>query len=389
MITSTIFYYKDNLTKLDFLFLKNKGYNTQEIYWLDFSFLSKLKKNDLLFIDIYYYDKIKENLPTHFIFTIILYRSHEYIPIETRKRYLLDKHINHIIFFITTHLDTETIDYDLSIHTKCYSFGSVLPSDMFKHPTNRNKKFNFYNRAVNLRRLKVFELIKKRGIKLDNCYYTFMGKIIKNDFMNTPEMKNNILYRRYTNVDTLKEFYLQKTRGDYEIDIDFIESFKDEFIVHKDSGYMQIEEMFPILNESLDSYISFIIESSDDSGMDLRITEKLFRAFLSKNIFLVLQCNKLTTALNNHNIYTFDDVFGLEKGWDNTKSEIERIELFTDTIEKINNKSLDDIQTIYNRKDIQERLEFNYQFALKAINDEHICNEIESKLLLLNNKVFI
>jgi hypothetical protein len=385
----TIFYYKDNITQLNFEYLKNKGYSTKEIFWLDFSFLQELTKGDLLFIDIYYYDKIKKFLPINFMFTIVMYRSHEYIPIETRKRYLLDKHVNHILFFITTHLDKETIDYDFSIHSKCFSFASVLPLNMFKHPIKRNKIFNFYNRAVNLRRLKVFELIKKRGIVFKNCYYTFMGKIIKNDFMNTTEMKSNVLYRRYTNVDTLNEFYLQKTKGDYPIDIDFIESFKDEFIVHKDSGYMQIEEMFPILNESLDSYISFIIESSDDTGIDLRITEKLFRAFLAKNIFLVLQCSKLTSALNNHGIHTFDDVFGLDIGWDNTKSEIERIEAFTNAIERINNTSLDNIDSIYNTEDIQQRLQSNYDFAVKAASDKYLYDEIESKLLLLNNKGFI
>lgn len=380
-----IFYYKDNITQLDFKHLAKRGYNTNEIFWDDFSFLQNLNKNDFLFIDLYYYDALKDKFPTNIKLNIIIFRSHEYIPVETRKNYLNTKCHNHILYFITTHLDKETIGYDFSIYAKCFSFGKVLPIEMFKHPQKRNKKFNFYNRAINLRRLKVFELLKKKNITLSNCYYTFAGKIIQSDFMENPLFANNILYRRYKNVNTLKEFYIQKSKGDYEIDIDYIESFKNEFVKYEDTGYLKTEEMYPLIYESLDSYISFIIESSDDTGNDLRITEKLFRAMLSKNIFLVLQCSRLTKSLNAVGIQTFDEVFNLNNGWDDSKVEINRINDFTSAIEYINNFDIEKIENIYLSDEIQKKLEINYQLAKKSTSEEEIYKEIENKLISTMN----
>ena len=152
---------------------------------------------------------------------------------------------------------------------------------------------------------------------------------------------------------------------------------------------MQIEEMFPILNESLDSYISFIIESSDDSGLDLRISEKLFRAMLSKNIFLVLQCNGLTKSLNAAGIQTFNEVFNLNNEWDNSKVELNRINDFTSAIEYINNFDIKKIEDIYLSDEIQKKLEINYQLAKKSTSEEEIYKEIEKKLISTMNGTII
>jgi hypothetical protein len=375
---------------LDFHFFKKIGYDVIRFDELNFDFLLKLKNNDILYVDYELYKTIDKIINPNLKIVIFIYRNHEFLPITIRKKIIKDKSVNHQIFFITTHLDDKTHSFDLSLSAKCFSFIDIfwhkINSDI---PTFRNKSFNLFNRNVNLRRLKVFELLKKQDIKLNDCYFTFAGTIIQTPFFDLPIFATNPLWRKYKNTHSLREYYELKSRGEYEIDIDFIESHRSDFFSYHDSGYLVKEDMDIIYEQSLDSYISFITESVDDAGIDLRITEKTIRAFLCKNIFLPLASNEFSKSLRKYNLKTFEDVFGLEFGWDENKSEIERIHTFVDKISYINNLSMEDIKKIYNRSDIQERLNHNYNFIMNALKSETLYSEIKSKIHILNNKSFL
>ena len=94
--------------------------------------------------------------------------------------------------------------------------------------------------------------------------------------------------------------------------------------------------------------------------------------FLCKNIFLPLQCIGFSRALRNHGIQTFEDVFGLDENWDETNSETKRIELFISALKKINNLSLEEVKEIYNKEDIQKRINNNYRIYKNYYNFYYI-----------------
>ena len=146
--------------------------------------------------------------------------------------------------------------------------------------------------------------------------------------------------------------------------------------------------MFKEINTlSADSYISFIIESSGDSGDDLRITEKTLRAWLYKNIFLSLQCSGFNRALRNNGIETFEDVFGLDADWDETQSETQRIETFVNALKSFNELSMDEVKQIYNSDSVQKRLINNYKVVNGCFNSLNAIMEID-KLISYENNVF-
>jgi hypothetical protein len=381
------FIYHNEYHGIEFSRFENNGYTLIEIPQSDSSYIDKIQNGDVLFIKLDDIDLINEKVNSNLKLTIFLHINHEYCNKYRRNDIIKNKNNNHNIFFITTHLDDETLEYDLSLKSKCLSFKMAFSNDI-KSNSVRSKKFNFFNRSVNLRRLKVFELLKVNNIELKNCYYTF-GNIIKRN-----------TFKDVTNISEF--FYFRSKPGggrsndDLTIDIDLLDSHRDEFLLLEDRdlvehGIIQSSsdaEMYREINtQSADSYASFIIESSSDSGDDLRITEKTIRAWLYKNIFLSLQCSGFNRALRNNGIETFEDVFGLEADWDETQSETQRIETFVNALKRFNELPIEVVEKIYNSDSVQKRLENNYRFLNDSFNPFNMIVEIE-KLISYENNVY-
>ena len=349
----------------------------------DYSYINKIANGDVLFIKLDDIDYINENINKDYKLTIFLFINHEYCNRHRRKSIIDNKNPNHKIFFITTHLDNDTIEYDLALRSKCIPFTLVFSNDI-ELKEFRSKKYNFFNRSINLRRLKAFELLK--GTNLLDCYYTF-GNIIKKD--------------TFDNVSNTKEFLEFRNRNgrsddDLIINVDLLDSSEHEFLLLEnredvENGVIQSSsnaEMYREINTlSADSYVSFIIESSSDSGDDLRITEKTIRAWLYKNIFLSLQCNGFNRALRNNGIQTFEDVFGLDTNWDEPKSETKRIETFVNALKRFNELSIEEVEHIYNSDSVQQRLENNYRIVNGCFNPLNAIMEID-KLIGYENNVY-
>jgi hypothetical protein len=230
-------------------------------------------------------------------------------------------------------------------------------------------------------------LLKKADIQLNQCYYTF-GNIIKKD--------------TFGNLSTIEDFINYRNRpgggrsgnDDLVIDTEYLNQFVNEFFIYENKeavalGQIQSSDttdMYDSINtNSLDSYVSFTIESSGDSGDDLRLTEKTIRSWLCKNIFLSLQCNGFNSALRVYGIETFEDVFGLEIGWDDNKTETQRIEIFVGALKRINELSIDEIKAIYESDSVQQRLEKNYKFIMDSFNPTNTILEIEKLIGYENN----
>jgi hypothetical protein len=380
-------FYYDSIYGLDFKYFESIGYNLIELQYNDFSFIDNLKDNDVLFITLDTIDKINESVNPNIKLNIFLFIKHEYCNEHRRKAIIENRNTNHTIYFLTTHLDVYSIENDLSFKNRCYPFTNLFSKVAYIPNNNRTKKFNFFNRSINLRRLKIFELLKKADIQLNQCYYTF-GNIIKKD--------------TFGNLSTIQDFINYRNRpgggrsgnDDLVIDTEYLNQFVNEFFIYENKDAVALgqiqssdtNDMYNTINtNSLDSYISFTIESSGDSGDDLRLTEKTIRSWLCKNIFLSLQCNGFNSALRGYGIETFEDVFGLEIGWDDNKTETQKIEIFVDALKRINELSIDEVKAIYESDSVQQRLEKNYKFIMEGFNPTNTILEIEKLIGYENN----
>ena len=72
-------------------------------------------------------------------------------------------------------------------------------------------------------------------------------------------------------------------------------------------------------------------------------------------------------------------MFGLDENWDDC-DELERINKFVSALEYINGLSIAKVARIYNRTDIQDRIEKNYNFINRSFDIKNILTEIENKI---------
>ena len=378
------FIYHNEYHGIEFSYFEKNGYTLVEIPQNDYTYIDKITNGDVLFIKLDDIDYINKHISKEYKLTIFLFINHEYCNRHRRKDIIENRNLNHKIFFITTHLDNDTSEYDLALRSKCLPFKLVFSNDI-ELKEIRSKKYNFFNRSINLRRLKAFELLK--GTELIECYYTF-GNIIKKD--------------TFDNVSNAKEF-LEYRNGhgggrsgddDLVIDVDLLDASKHEFVLLEnrddvENGVIQGSsdaEMYREINTlSADSYASFIIESSSDSGDDLRITEKTIRAWLYQNIFLTLQCRGYGRALRNNGIQTFEDIFGLDIEWDDNESETERIITFVNALKVFNELPIESIENIYNSDSVQKRLINNYKIVGGCFNPLNAIMEIDKLISYENN----
>jgi hypothetical protein len=166
-------FYYDSIYGLDFKYFESIGYNLIELQHNDFSYIGNLKDNDVLFTTLDTIDNINESVNPNVKLNIFLFIKHEYCNEHRRKAIIENRNTNHTIYFLTTHLDVYSIENDISFKNRCYPFTNLFSKVAYIPNNNRTKKFNFFNRSINLRRLKIFELLKKKGIELNECYYTF------------------------------------------------------------------------------------------------------------------------------------------------------------------------------------------------------------------------
>lgn len=110
-----------------------------------------------------------------------------------------------------------------------------------------------------------------------------------------------------------------------------------------------------IIKEYNSSFVAFVIETDSSSYIN-QVSEKLFLAFLTKCIPVVLPNEtNLVSEIEKMGFYTFNEYFGLKE---NT-NENTNLDGFIYVIEKINKMSLSDIETIYNQN--KDKIEHNYK----------------------------
>jgi hypothetical protein len=369
-------FYCNDYGGLDFNKLGLQLYN---IKLNEYDYIKDIQSGDVLFVRLDDIDIINQLINPSLKITIFLFISHEYCNEHRRISISKNKNPNHSIWFLTSHIDFYSIDNDMSLEARMFPFKEAFSDKAYINPKNRNRKYNFFNRSINLRRLKIFEILKKKNIELLDCYFTF-GNIIK--------------HNTFGDINTIKEFVeFRDKENKLGIDVDFISKYKDEFKLYENREQVELgiiqashsNDMYDTINEqSLDSYVSIIIESSGDMGDDYRLTEKTLRAWLCKNIFLTLQCRGFTKLLKQNGIETFEDVFGLDENWDDCE-ELERINKFISALEYINGLSIAKIARIYNKKDIEDRIDKNYNFIMDSFNDDTILAELKKKIGYENN----
>ena len=339
-----------------------------------------IDKGDVLFLHQASIESAYPYIPKDKMITIYCFEFHEIIYPHIKDKFK-DLYSDTLakLFFVST--DLEVGDYDLG-------FKYIIPAfrNLFNiQPTDNNirsVKYTLFNQSVNFRRLKVFELLKRSNfVKSLDSAVSFGMVFMSVTFDGVKGIRDYLTQRA--------EQLHYKDKG-VTIDIDYIEGFKDEFdlfgfnrdtikddIQHNEPIYLQLDSVNKISN---DSYISFIIESCDGSFRDTRITEKTLRAIYYKNIFLVLQNDDIHYLLRGIGFKTFEDIFGLTKNWD-AKNETDKLEKFTDTIHRINQLPIEKVELLYKRKDVQQRLQHNYDLLCELFNTQNLTNKI-----ILTNK---
>jgi hypothetical protein len=372
-------FYSNGYGDLNFDYFTKFGYSLHSVGLNEYDYIKHIQSGDILFIRLDDIDVINDVINPTLKITIFLFISHEYCNEHRRVSISKNKNPNHSIWFLTSHIDFYSIDNDMSLEARMFPFKGLFSDKGYINPINRTTKYNFFNRSINLRRLKIFEILKKKNIELLDCYFTF-GNIIK--------------HNTFGGIHTIKDFVeFRDTENKLLIDVEFISKYTDKFKLYENREQVELgiiqasnsKDMYDIINEqSLDSYVSMIIESSGDMGDDYRLTEKTLRAWLCKNIYLTLQCSGFTKMLNQNGIETFEDVFGLDNDWDNC-GEIERIERFVSALDYINTLPKDEVIKIYNSDDIQYRIKHNHSFIMNSFDDRTILNELEKKIGYENN----
>ncbi len=372
-------FYSDGYGDLGFEYFNKFGYTLHNVGLNQYDYIKDIQTGDVLFIKLDDIDIINQFINPSLKVTIFLFISHEYCNEHRRISISKNKNPNHSIWFLTSHIDFYSIDNDMSLEARMFPFKEAFSDKAYINLTNRNRKYNFFNRSINLRRLKIFEILKKKNIELLDSYFTF-GNIIK--------------HNTFGDINSIADFVkFRDKENKLGIDVEFISTYKNEFKLYENREQVELgiiqsshsNDMYDTINEqSLDSYVSMIIESSGDMGDDYRLTEKTLRAWLCKNIYLTLQCSGFTKILNQNGIETFEDVFGLDNDWDNC-GEIERIERFVSALEYINALPKDEVIKIYNSDDIQNRIKHNHSFIMNSFDDRTILNELEKKIGYENN----
>ena len=103
----------------------------------------------------------------------------------------------------------------------------------------------------------------------------------------------------------------------------------------------------------------------------------------SKSIFFVNSYSDIEKHLNKIGIETFSDIFDIE--YDSLMLDDRSKKMF-DIIDIVNNMSIEDIQKLYNREDVQEKLEKNYNYILYHRNKTNCRNDHLEFLKSLNEK---
>lgn len=330
------------------------------------------------------------NLPNYNIkLNFLIFLNQEGISYHPRLNLLRESNPLHNIYFCTTHLDSYTIEHDLSFKPKLFGFKDSAFTSKFsdieflKENINkkRSKKLNFFNRTINTRRLKAFELVKKQNIDLSDSYNTFAFIMMDNVFGGIRKPSEY--------VDKIKAY--SSVYRELKPDIPYIESKENEFISYEDREWhcvteYNVQETNSIINiNTLDSYVSFVIESSNDTEDDLRFTEKTVRTFLLKTIPLLINVRGYNKALRSHGIQTFEDVFGLDENWDEC-GEVERMNKFITALENFNKLSLVEVENIYFSENVQRKLNINFEIMMDSFNDNNlIIKELINKIGYENN----
>jgi hypothetical protein len=319
----------------------------------------------------------------------LIFLNQEGISHHARLNVLKESNPLHRIYFCTTHLDSYTIEHDLSFKPKLFGFKhSAFTSnfsniEFLKENINkkRSKKLNFFNRTINIRRLKAFELVKKQNIDLSDSYNTFAFIMMDNVFGGIRKPSEYVVkIKSYSSV-----------YRELKPDIPYIESKENEFVSYEDREWhcvtdYNVQEGNDIINKNtLDSYVSFVIESSNDTEDDLRFTEKTVRTFLLKTISLLINVPGYNKALRSHGLQTFEDVFELDENWDEC-GEVERMNKFITALENFNKLSLVEVENIYFSENVQRKLNINFEIIMDSFNDNNlIIKELINKIGYENN----
>jgi hypothetical protein len=128
---------------------------------------------------------------------------------------------------------------------------------------------------------------------------------------------------------------------------------------------LQLVNNFPtiteLISEYLKSYVSFVVETYQESEIQNQLSDKTLFAFLTKTMPIVYGGKNYIKELKKMGFYVWNDEFGYGDG-DNYHSSLPiKINKFSNCIDYYNRYSIDDISLLYDLN--KEKIEKNFEIA--------------------------
>jgi hypothetical protein len=211
--------------------------------------------------------------------------------------------------------------------------------------TEKTKNFVSYNSKVRAHRLfLVSELIRRNLIK--DAFVSLIGT--ERGFADTGVDYNlNLLIEIVSNLSL-----------NIDIKNHCVEYCKNWSPLILDKTADTVDDVSSDLNHYSSTYFSVITETG--MGNPTRITEKVFKAIVNKHPFLIIGCKDSLKYLQQLGYKTFPSMF--DERYDSIETDVDRILLIIDEIEKFCNLSVDEKNNRLNS--IIDTLEHNYNLFI-------------------------
>ena len=297
-----------------------------------------------------------------------LFAHHEYLWIKETSK--LFKRNNFVI--LSAELDKSVSDgfvksfpSTLNVYQYLHHNRFLIPSSYIESTQNRNI----------IKDKKILSSTRKYNPSRESFYKQLIGdseNILIND-------DNSFRYFGKTDRDNLsKTDVIEYWNSKYNFNHDKVsgddmlwkeEAFYNELLSEYENYYFSIvHETFP---KDLITYDPPSLKSEFSKWYKLQMGEKTLLPMTSKTIFFSNSLPNIEKKLNEIGIETFSYLF---EEYDALTFD-NRSDVLISICKKINNMSYSDIEELYNRKDVQSKLEKNYNYILHYKNKENCRNE--------------
>ena len=239
-----------------------------------------------------------------------------------------------------------------SSHTRTYHSIDKILNEIRDIP--RYKKFNFINTEITPQSFFIYFSMYKSGI-------------LKNSFYTNPDLYSSGEITSHNHMYNFDEILVKHFGLDVRHKISEREFYQFINNLPQDSLKFKWSDKFKIISPyNMNSYVSIIPPTQSSVNNYPFTSDTIFRPFLWKNIPLFIGSHHTQEVVKNYGFDLFEDIFDLP---DNLCRGLDRVNNMFENIQRINNKSDEELYHLYNS--VNHRIEKNFNL-LRELGDTHI-----------------